>query len=212
MKVEIWSDIVCPFCYIGKHNFERFLEELPDGETIEVVNRSYELDPNTSRTKSENSVQSLADKYGFSIEEAKDRMKGVEMMAENTGLPMNIFETRGANTHDLHRLIHLAKEEGKDEEVMKAFFKGHFVDGLNLNDHEVLLKIWSEEGLSEKEAVETLASDRLKDAVESDLKRAQELGIRGVPYFLFDGKIEVSGAQPKEAFHRVYESLKEKQQ
>jgi len=212
LKVEIWSDIVCPFCYIGKHNFERFLEELPDGETIEVVNRSYELDPNASKTMSQNSVQSLADKYGFSIEEARDRMKGVEMMAEKTGLPMNIFETRGANTYDLHRLIHLAKENGKDEEVTKAFFKGHFVDGLNLNDHEVVLKIWNEMGLSEKEAVETLASDRLKDAVKKDLKRAKELGIRGVPFFLFDGKIEVSGAQTKEAFQRVYESLKEKQQ
>lgn len=212
MKVEIWSDIVCPFCYIGKHNFDLFLEELPEGETIEVINRSYELDPNASKTMSQNSIQSLADKYGFSIEEAKDRMRGVEMMAEKTGLPMNIFETRGANTHDLHRLIHLAKEEGKDEEVMKAFFKGHFVDGLNLNDHEVLLKIWNEAGLSEKEASETLASDRLKDAVENDLKLAKELGIRGVPYFLFDGKIEVSGAQPKEAFQRVYESIKEKQQ
>ncbi|HSR04878.1 MAG TPA: DsbA family oxidoreductase [Proteiniclasticum sp.] len=212
MKVEIWSDIVCPFCYIGKHNFDLFLQELPEGEAIEVINRSYELDPNASRTESQNSVQSLADKYGFSVEEAKDRMKGVEMMAEKTGLPMNIFETRGANTYDLHRLIHLAKENGKDEEVTKAFFKGHFVDGLNLNDHEVVLKIWNEVGLSEKEAVETLASDRLKDAVKKDLKRAKELGIRGVPFFLFDGKIEVSGAQTKEAFQRVYESLKEKQQ
>lgn len=212
MKVEIWSDIVCPFCYIGKHNFERFLEEMPDGETIEVVNRSYELDPNASRTESQNSVQSLADKYGFSIEEAKDRMRGVEQMAEKAGLPMNIFDARGANTHDLHRLTHLAKEKGKEEEIMKAFFKGYFVDGLNLNDQEVLLKIWNEAGLSEKEAVETLASDKLKDAVKNDLQRAQELGIRGVPYFLFDGKIEVSGAQPKEVFHRVYESLKDKQQ
>jgi predicted DsbA family dithiol-disulfide isomerase len=211
LKVEIWSDIVCPFCYIGKHNFDLFLKELPDGETIEVVNRSYELDPNASRTKSQNSVQSLADKYGFSIEEAKDRMRGVEVMAEKAGLPMNIFDTRGANTHDLHRLAHLAKEEGKEEEIMKAFFKGHFVEGLNLNDHEVLLKIWNEAGLSEKEAVDTLASDRLKDEVENDLKIAKELGIRGVPYFLFDGKIEVSGAQPKEAFQRVYETLKEKQ-
>ncbi|MFH5836812.1 DsbA family oxidoreductase [Proteiniclasticum sp. C24MP] len=208
MRVEIWTDIVCPFCYIGKNNFNRFLEDLPEGETIEVVNRSYELDPYASRTQSHNTVQSLADKYGFSVEEAKARMRGVEEMAEKAGLPMNIFEARGANTHDAHRLVHLAKEKGKDEEVMNALFRGHFVDGLNINDQDVLLSLWKEAGLEEKEAREALGSDTMKEAVERDLSSAQELGIRGVPYFLFDGKAEVSGAQPKEVFQRVYETLK----
>lgn len=207
MRVEIWADIVCPFCYIGKNNFRRFLEELPEGETLEIINRSYELDPYASRTESPNSVASLAEKYGFSLEEAKARMRGVEEMAGKAGLPMNIFATRGANTHDAHRLVHLAKKSGKDEEVLDALFRGHFVEGLNLNDHEVLLALWKEAGLNEKEAREALASETMTEEVQADLLRAQELGIRGVPYFLFDGKAEVSGAQPKEVFHRVYETL-----
>lgn len=208
MRVEIWTDIVCPFCYIGKENFNAFLAELPEGEELTVINRSYELDPYASRTESKNSVASLAEKYGFSLEEAKARMQGAEDMAKKSGLAMNIFTTRGANTHDAHRLVHLAREKGREEAFLSALFQGHFVDGANLNDQDVLTRLWQEAGLEKKEAASALASGRKKEAVEADQLRAQQLGIRGVPYFLFDGRAEVSGAQPKEVFHRVYETLK----
>lgn len=210
LKVEIWSDIVCPFCYIGKHSFGEFLKELPEGEDIEVINRSYELNPAASRTESENSVRSLADKYGFSLEEAKNRMEGVQLMAEKNGLPMNIFETRGANTHDLHRLIHLAKEKGREEEMIEALFKGHFVKGLSMNDRDSVISIALEAGLDAEETVKLLDTDLYKDSVDEDRRRAEELGIRGVPHFLFDGIYAVSGAQPKEAFHSAYSKAKNK--
>ena len=209
LKVEIWSDIVCPFCYIGKHNFSEFLKALPEGEEIEVINRSYELNPSASRTLSENSVKSLADKYGFTLEDARQRMEGVQVMAQNHGLEMNIFETRGANTHDLHRLVHLAREKGREEEMMASLFKAHFVNGLSLNERDSVINAALEAGLDDKETEELLDTNRYHDSVIEDRKKAEALGIRGVPHFLFDGKYAVSGAQPKEAFLSVYSRAKE---
>ncbi len=208
LKVEIWSDIVCPFCYIGKHNFSQFLKDLPDGEDIEVINRSYELNPSASRTESENSVKSLADKYGFSLEDARQRMEGVQIMAQKQGLDMNIFETRGANTHDLHRLVHLARAEGSEEEMMDALFKAHFVKGMSLNERDSIIQTALEAGLDLKETEELLDTDLYHESVTDDRRKAESLGIRGVPHFLFDGKYAVSGAQPKEAFLDVYNRAK----
>jgi len=208
LKVEIWSDIVCPFCYIGKHNFSQFLKDLPDGEDIEVINRSYELNPSASRTESENSVKSLADKYGFSLEDARQRMEGVQIMAQKHGLDMNIFETRGANTHDLHRLVHLARAKGREEEMMEALFKAHFVKGMSLNDRDSIIQTALEAGLDLKETEELLDTDLYHESVTDDRRKAESLGIRGVPHFLFDGKYAVSGAQPKEAFLDVYNRAK----
>lgn len=208
MKVEIWSDIVCPFCYIGKHNFSQFLKDLPDGEDIEVINRSYELNPSASRTESENSVKSLADKYGFSLEDARQRMEGVQIMAQKQGLDMNIFETRGANTHDLHRLVHLARAKGREEEMMEALFKAHFVKGMSLNDRDSIIQTALEAGLDLKETEELLDTDLYHESVTDDRRKAESLGIRGVPHFLFDGKYAVSGAQPKEAFLEMYKRAK----
>ena len=208
MKVEIWTDVVCPFCYIGKKVFDDFRRELPEGETMEVINRSYELSPEASRTDSVNTVSSLADKYGFSLEEARARMAGVEEMARRNGLHMNIFEAKGANTHDLHRLIHFAREKGREEELLSAFFRGHFVEGRSLNQREEILGLSEEAGLSIKEAEAVLESSSYQKEVEADKSKAMRLGIRGVPYFLFDGKYEVSGAQPKEVFQRVYETAR----
>lgn len=209
LKVEIWSDIVCPFCYIGKHSFSEFLNDLPEGEEIEVINRSYELNPQASKVESKNAVSGLAEKYGFSLEEAKKRMEGVQMMAEHNGLEMNIFETVGANTHDLHRLVHLAREKGREEEMMDALFAGHFVQGLGLNERGAIVEVALKAGLDEKEILELLDSDRYRDQVQLDQKKAQDLGIRGVPYFLFNGKYGLSGAQPVEAFRNAYQKSKE---
>lgn len=208
MKVEIWTDVVCPFCYIGKKVFDDFLKELPEGETMEVINRSYELSPEASKVDSVNTVRSLADKYGFSLEEARARMAGVEEMARRNSLDMNIFEAKGANTHDLHRLIHFAREKGREEELLSAFFRGHFVEGMSLNERAEVIRLSEKAGLSPSDVEAVLLSSSYHEEVEADKSKAVRLGIRGVPYFLFDGKYEVSGAQPKEVFQRVYETVK----
>lgn len=206
MKVEIYADIVCPFCYIGKNIFAKFQEEA--GEEIEVVHRSYELDPNSSRTESMNSLEALAKKYGFTKEEAKNRMSGVEDMAKRENLPMNIFSAVGANTHDLHRLVYLARETGKDSALLEAFYRAHFVDGIALNEREEVLKITVGIGLKEEEVLEVLESDRYEEKIAEDRSLASSLGITGVPFFVVDGKYGVSGAQPKAIFHQILESIK----
>ncbi|SFN54204.1 DsbA family oxidoreductase [Proteiniclasticum ruminis] len=206
MKVEIYADIVCPFCYIGKNIFAKFQEEAR--EEIEVIHRSYELDPNSSRTESMNSVEALAKKYGFTKEEAKNRMSGVEDMAKRENLPMNIFSAIGASTHDLHRLIYLAKETGKDSALLEAFYRAHFVDGIALNERDEVLKITENVGLKEEEVLEVLESDRYEENIAEDRAMASSLGITGVPFFVVDGKYGVSGAQPKTVFHQILESIK----
>lgn len=208
MKVEIWTDIVCPFCYIGKDIFNRFLSELPDGEQIEVINRSYELQPGASKTSSESTVLYLSQKYGISIDEAKGKMAGVHQMAEANGLTMNAVDAISANTYDLHRLIHLARAKGKEEEMISGLFTAHFAHNVNLNERIEQLKVAKEAGISEEDAVRVLDSKEYSEDVDLDKKKARDLSVSGVPYFLFNDKYYVSGAQPKEVFHQVYNQLK----
>ena len=208
MKVEIWTDIVCPFCYIGKNVFDRFLAELPDGEEIEVINRSYELQPGASKTTSESTVEHLSKKYGISIEDAKGKINGVNKMAEANGLSMNAIDAISANTYDLHRLVHLARAKGKEEEMLSGLFTAHFVHNVNLNERAEQLKVAKEAGVSEEDALRVLDSKEYSEDVDRDKKKARDLKVGGVPYFLFNDKYFVSGAQPKEVFHQVFNQLK----
>jgi len=208
LKVEIWTDIVCPFCYIGKNVFDRFLAELPDGEEIEVINRSYELQPGASKTTSESTVEYLSKKYGISIEEAKGKIAGVTKMAEANGLTMNAAGAFSVNTYDLHRLVHLARAKGKEEEMLSGLFAAHFVQNVNLNERMEQLKVAKEAGLSEEDVLRVLDSKEYSESVDLDKKKARDLKVGGVPYFLFNDKYFVSGAQPKEVFHQVFTQLK----
>lgn len=212
MKVEIWTDIVCPFCYIGKSIFNEFLEELPPGEGIEVINRSYELQPEASKTTSENTAESLSRKYGITVEEAMEKMNGVNRMAKANHLVMNATDALSANTFDLHRLIHLAKAKDKEEEMIRAFYEAHFVHGANLNDRSEKLRVSMEVGLSKEDVLKVLDSEAYSEEVTRDKKRAKELSVTGVPYFLFNDSTYISGAQPKAAFHQLYDQLKKKEQ
>lgn len=192
--------------------FQRFLSELPDGEQIEVINRSYELQPGASKTTSESIVEYLSKKYGISIEEAKGRIAGVNKMAEANGLTMNASDAISANTYDLHRLVHLARAKGKEEEMLSGLFTAHFVDNVNLNERTQQLKVAKEAGISEEDAARVLDSKEYSEDVDLDKKKARDLRVTGVPYFLFNDKYYVSGAQPKEAFHQVYSQLKTEEQ
>jgi len=208
LKVEIWTDIVCPFCYIGKSIFNEFLSELPPGESIEVINRSYELQPEASRTSSESTVLGLSRKYGITVGEAKEMMNGVTRMAKENHLMMNVMDALSANTYDLHRLIHLAKSKGKEEEMITAFYEAHFVHGVNLNDRSEQLRVSKEAGLSKEDVLEVLDSEEYSEEVRRDKMKAKKLSITGVPYFLFNDSTYISGAQPKAAFHQLYDQMK----
>ena len=200
MKVEIWSDVMCPFCYIGKRHFEQAIEKLPFKNEIDVEWKSYQLNPEYHNTNNENIYDYLSRSKGMPIEQAKQMTKQVVEMASNAGLTMNFDKNIPANTFDAHRLIHLAAKHDLQDFAEEKLFEAHFVKGLNLGEKSVLLDVAEEIGLDRQEAEAVLNGNEFAEAVRYDIYESQNLGIRGVPYFVMDRKFGVSGAQPVEAF------------
>jgi len=200
MKVEIWSDVMCPFCYIGKRHFEQAIEKLPFKNEIEVDWKSYQLNPEYHNTNGENVYEYLSRSKGMPVEQAKQMTNQVVDMAANAGLKLNFDTNIPGNTFDAHRLIHLAAQHGLQDLAEEKLFEAHFVRAKNIEDVNVLLALAAEIGLDETVAAEALNSDQFAEAVRYDIYESQNLGIRGVPYFVMDRKYGISGAQPVEAF------------
>ncbi|MFC3561356.1 DsbA family oxidoreductase [Pedobacter jamesrossensis] len=200
MKVEIWSDVMCPFCYIGKRHFEQAIEKLPFKNEIEVDWKSYQLNPEYHNTNNETVYDYLSRSKGMPIEQAKQMTKQVSDMAANAGLTINFDTNIPANTFNAHRLIHLAAKHGLQDLAEEKFFEAHFVRSLNIGEESALLDIAVEIGLDKAEAVHVLKGNEFAEAVRYDIYESQNLGIRGVPYFVMDRKFGVSGAQPVQAF------------
>lgn len=198
MHVEIWSDVVCPWCAIGKRRFETALSRFPHADAVEVTWRSYELDPGAPRVRSEPAVEHLASKYGVAREEAQamhDRMTG---FAREEGLDFRLDTARSGNTFDAHRLLHLARERGVQDAVKERLLVAYLSEGEAIGDPDVLERLAAQAGLSAEEARAVLAADDYADAVRSDEATARSLGITGVPFFVVDRTHGVSGAQPAE--------------
>lgn len=205
MKVEIWSDVACPWCYIGKRHFEEALGKFEHGDQVEVIWRSYQLDPSAPRTSELTMNEMLAQKYGASIQQAaamNDRVSGI---AAQAGLEYHLEKARYGNTFDAHRLIHLASTHKLQDAMKERLFKAYFVDGLALGDTETLVTLATEVGIPADDARAVLADEEYADEVKADIKRARTLGIQGVPFFAIDEKYGVSGAQPAEVLHEVLE-------
>jgi len=200
MKVEIWSDVMCPFCYIGKHHFEQALEKLPFKNEIEIDWKSYQLNPEYHNTSNEKVYDYLSRSKGVSLEHAKQMTQQVADMATNAGLTINFDKNTPANTFNAHRLIHLAAKHNFQNTAEEKLFEAHFVQGKNIGEDAVLLEVAKEIGLDATEAAVMLNSDQYAEAVRYDIYESQNLGIRGVPYFVMDRKYGVSGAQPVQAF------------
>ena len=209
MKVEIWSDIFCPFCYIGKRKFEMALDEFSKKSEVEVVYRSFELNPNSPKHYEEDINGLIASKYGITYEEAKRNNENIIKQAANVGLTYNFDTLIPTNSFDAHRLIHFASKYGKIEEMTEKLFIAYFTDSKDISDHEVLADIAGEIGLNREEAVRALASGDYKDSVRNDEEEASRLGITGVPFFVFNDKFAVSGAQPKDVFLNTLEKVLE---
>lgn len=199
MKVEIWSDIGCPFCYIGKKRFEQALAQYEDAEQVDVVFRSFELDPGAPRDLGHSVYEMLAAKYGMSVERAKEMNAGVTGQAKELGLDYNMDDVVLTNTFDAHRLIRFAEQHGLMQQMTERLFKAYFTDGLHVGDHAVLADLAEEVGLDRAEAGQMLAGDSFGEQVRADEHQAAKLQIRGVPYFVFDRRYAVSGAQSPEA-------------
>jgi len=208
VKVDIWSDYVCPFCYIGERKLALALEKTGMKEDVEIVFNSFELDPNAKKRYDENITQLMAKKYGMSMEQAAAANNNIVKTAKEVGLDFNFDTLKPTNTFDAHRLSHYAKEKGKLEAYTEAVMKSYFTDSLNISDFDVLTSIAAAVGLDRAEALSILTSSAFADEVRQDEANAYSRKINGVPYFLFNGKEAVSGAQMVETFVSVIEGLK----
>jgi predicted DsbA family dithiol-disulfide isomerase len=195
MKVEIWSDVVCPWCYIGKRRFESALERFGPRDGIEVEFRSFELDPNAQTDDGTGLDERLARKYGFGLEQARMLNQRVVNAAAGEGLHYRLDIARHGNTMDSHRLIHLAAAEGLQGEMKERLMAAYFTEGKSIGDHDSLLQLAVEVGIDADRAREVLAGNEFADEVRSDEREANELGITGVPFFVINRRYGVSGAQ-----------------
>ncbi len=198
VKVEIFSDVACPFCYIGKRHFERAMEAFPHADEVDINWRSFQLDPAAPTSPRGDTHSLLADKYGISLEEAKAMSARVGAMAEAAGLEMDFDGVVHVNTFDAHRLVHFARSLDREDEVVEVLFAAYFTRGENLADREVLAGLASGVGLDPDSVAEMLAGDRFKAEVGAEVGEAHDLGLNGVPAFVIDRSMLVSGAQPPE--------------
>lgn len=201
MKVEIWSDVMCPFCYIGKRRFEKALAGFEHKDEIEIEWKSFQLNPDLKTNPDININQYLADIKGFSLDHAAQLNNHVTQMAANEGLTYNFDKAVVANSFNAHRLAHLAKQHGLGDAAEEALFKAYFTEGRNIDDIETLTELGMGLGLPPEELKRTLASDRYADDVKHDIAEAQYLGVRGVPFFVLNRKYAVSGAQELPVFN-----------
>ncbi len=200
MKIEIWSDVMCPFCYIGKRHLEMAMETLPFNNEIEIEWKSYQLNPEYHNTTNESLYDYLARAKGMTVEQAKQLTGNVLEMGSQAGLALDFERSVPANSFDAHRFLHFAKTKGLQNEAEETLFHAHFMEGKDIANKEVLSAIGQRLGLAKQEIDKALAGDDFAEAVQYDGYESQQIGIRGVPYFVFDKKYALSGAQPVETF------------
>jgi predicted DsbA family dithiol-disulfide isomerase len=203
MKVEIWSDVVCPWCYVGKRNFEEALAGFGHRDQVEVVWRSFELDPSAPRTRQGEYSARLARKYGVGPAEAQAMVDRMTATAAEVGLAFRFDIARPGNTFDAHRLIHLARERGIQDGVKERLLAATFTEGEAIGEVEALVRLAAEAGLEPGEVRELIDGDRYAAEVRADEEAAMDLGVTGVPFFLVGGRFGVPGAQPPAVLLRV---------
>jgi predicted DsbA family dithiol-disulfide isomerase len=195
MRVDIWSDIVCPWCYIGKRRFEQALQTLDQRDQVEVVHHSFELDPSMDRGQTVQLMDMLAAKYQMNPAQAGEAESRVAATAAADGLGYTSDRPVG-NTFDAHRLVHLAADRGRGEETLQRLYEAHFAEGKSVFDTDALTAVAADAGLDAAEARRVLTDGDYASDVRADEEQASALGISGVPFFVLDGKYGISGAQP----------------
>jgi predicted DsbA family dithiol-disulfide isomerase len=207
MKIEVWSDIMCPFCYIGKRHLEAALSAFPN-EQFEIEWKSFQLDPSIVPQPNKNVYEYLAERKGMSVEESKQMHAGVVARAAEVGLDYHFEKAVISNSFQAHRLIQLAKTKGLGDAMEETFFKAYFTDGKDLNDASTLTELCVGTGLNGLDVKEVLEDEtKFANAVKNDISEAQQVGVRGVPFFVFDRKYAVSGAQPVEHFEQTIQEI-----
>ncbi len=199
MNVEIWSDIACPWCYVGKRRFEAALERFEHAAEVQVTWRSFELDPTAPATRSESGAEHLAEKYGFSLEQALEMERHMTETAAEDGLDFRFDRLRSGNTFDAHRLLHFASGLELQDALKERFMRAYLTEGELMSDHGTLRRLAVEVGLPEADVMDVLASDRFAEDVCADEQAAASFGASAVPFFVVDRAVGASGALPPDA-------------
>lgn len=207
LKVQIWSDIMCPYCYIGKRRIEEALAQFSHKEAVEIEWKSFQLDANFVASADDNMAEHLAEKYRKDKEWAQEMMDSMTQNAKNSGLDFHFEKAIMANSFNAHRLLHLAKKNKVSNELEELLFKAYLTDGKNINDLATLAQLGQQVGLDGKEIEAVLHSDAYAKEVKEDILMAQNIGVQGVPFFVFDNKYAVSGAQHVETFVKTLEKV-----
>ena len=200
MKIEIWSDVMCPFCYIGKRHFEEALSKFSDKEHIDIEWKSFQLDPTMPDVAEESQEDYLVKRKGMSREQVQGMLQNVTAMGKEAGLDFNFDQSIMVNSQKAHQLIQFAKSKGLGNEIEERLFQAYFTEGKNVADQTTLTELGKEIGLDENELQVAFNDDKYLYQMKQDIQEAQNIGVRGVPFFVFDRKYGVSGAQPTEAF------------
>lgn len=205
MRVDIWSDIRCPFCYIGKHKFEDALEKFEHKDDVQVVWHSFQLDSNLKTQPETDTIEYFTKAKGISREQALQMFGGAQKMAEEAGLVLDLENSVVANSFKSHQLLQYAKTKGLGDEIKEALFEAHFTKAQNIDDDDTLLEIAASAGLDKEETEKILSTEQFAHQVNQDEMAARQLGVQGVPFFVFNNKYGVSGAQSPEKFLEVLE-------
>lgn len=207
MKVEIWSDIICPFCYIGKRKFESALQDFGSKETVEIVWRSFQLDPQLKHLPQQSVHEYLAVRKGVSTAEGKAMNDTMTAAARDVGLLYDLDHAVVNNTLNAHRLSHLAGKFGLQNEIEEALFAAYFIKGQDVGEYKVLIEIGKDAGLKEADIKKMYETDEFVEEVEADMERAKILGVQGVPFYVFNNKYTVSGAQSVTVFKEALQQI-----
>lgn len=207
MKIEIWSDFACPFCYIGKIRFEEALASFKHKNKVEVIYKAYQLNPDAPKVMLGNAYEAFAKGHNTTVEQAKVRFKMFTQNAKTVGLTYNYDIIQMTNTFDAHRLAKWANTIGKEEILTSRLMKAYFTDGKNLADYETLSLLAEEVGLSKEDAMKVLVNNEFADQVKFEQQEARQIGVQGVPFFVLNRKYGVSGAQQTAYFKQALEQI-----
>jgi predicted DsbA family dithiol-disulfide isomerase len=205
VEVEIWADVVCPWCYLGKRQFEQALASFEHRDKVQVTYRSFQLDPTAPPGVTSPTVEMLAQKYGMSAARAEQAQRQMEERAAAGGLTFRMTGLRSGNTRDAHRLLQLAKASGQQDQLMERLQRAYFTEQDSIFDHDSLTRLATEAGLDSADVTQVLASDQYADHVDTDQAMARAIGATGVPLFVIDRRYGISGAQPAETITDVLE-------
>lgn len=207
MQIEIWSDIMCPWCYIGKRRFEQALRQFEHREKVKVTWKSFQLNPAMKTEPGKSINQYLAETKGWTPDYAKSMNDHVTQLAGEVGLTYDFDKAVVANSFDAHRLIQLAKTNNLGDVAEERLFRAYFSEGKNIADHEILKTLAADIGLDQEEVSKMLQTDSFSENVRQDIYEAQTMGIRGVPFFVIENKYGISGAQPAEVFLETLQNV-----